>query len=326
MHTCSIENVKFHIDENEYISYESYLLRGWIFGESVKIEDLRLVSSDRKKVYDAEIKYPLLRSDVGEFYSDFTPASSNSGFHILFKSEVEDQIILEAKIKGKWVLCQKINLMTNRIITPGSLTKVNQNSHPAVVAVDNFYENPDVIRQLALGLDFRPSGYHKGKRTSLKYIVDGTREKIEQILGKKIYNWSDQPHNGVFQYCTPIDPIVYHYDTQRYAAVVFLTPNAPPESGTSFYRHRKEPWLDKSPARYGIWKNEEHMRIFSEAVIGKEDADFLDPSKWEEVDRIGNKYNRFAMWDADLIHSATTYFGKSKESGRLFHMFFFNAY
>jgi hypothetical protein len=68
------------------------------------------------------------------------------------------------------------------------------------------------------------------------------------------------------------------------------------------------------------------MRIVREALMGKEHDDFLDPSRWEEVDRIGNKYNRFAMWDATLIHSATSYFGKSKENGRLFHMFFFDAY
>lgn len=326
MHSCSIENVKFCLDENEYISSESYLLRGWIFGESTKIEELRLMSSDRKTKYEAEIKYPILRPDVGDFYKDFTPASSNSGFTIEFKSGLEDLVVLEVKIKGKWVLCQKINLMTNRIITEKPITKVNPHSFPGIIAVDDFYEDPNAVREMALNLDFSPSGYHKGKRTALKYIVDGTREKIEQILGKKIVNWSDQPHNGVFQYCVPNDPIVYHFDSQRYAAVVFLTPDAPPEAGTSFYRHRRERWFDKDPVRFNIWKDQQHLKMFSEMVLGTEHDDYLDPSKWEEVDRIGNKYNRFAMWDATLIHSATSYFGKSKESGRLFHMFFFNAY
>ena len=71
--------------------------------------------------------------------------------------------------------------------------------------------------------------------------------------------------------------------------------------------------------------NAEELRRFDELIIGNEHDDFLDPSKWEVIDKIGNKYNRFAMWDASLIHAATSYFGKSKESGRLFHMFFFNA-
>jgi hypothetical protein len=216
--------------------------------------------------------------------------------------------------------------MKNRLILESPISRVNENNTPAVLAIDNFYTDPEAVRKLALGLDFNNSKYHKGKRTELKYIIDGTREKIEQILGKKIFNWSSQPHNGVFQYCTPADPIVYHYDSQRYAAVVFLTPDAPPESGTSFYRHKRETWLMKDPSEYIGWDSDVQLNEFNARIIGNEHDDFLDGTKWEEIDRIGNKFNRFAMWDAKLIHSATTYFGKSKENGRLFHMFFFDAY
>ena len=328
MHESSIENVKFFLDENEYISSEKYRLKGWVFHESSdhivnKIQELRLVHTNRKDVYESTIEYPILRSDVGERYHN--PVSSKSGFEILFRSHVEDKVILEVKIDNKWVLCETIMLMRGRLISDEPITKVRENLHPSIIAIDDFYEDPDAIRTMALSLDFKPSEYHKGKRTSTKYIVDGTREKIEQVLAKKIYNWSDQPHNGVFQYCTPADSIVYHYDSQQYAAVIFLTPNAPPEAGTSFFRHRRETWLDKDPSKYNTWHNAEELKRFDELIIGNEHDDFLDPSKWEVIDKIGNKYNRFAMWDASLIHAATSYFGKSKESGRLFHMFFFNA-
>ena len=39
-----------------------------------------------------------------------------------------------------------------------------------------------------------------------------------------------------FNFCVAQDSLVYHCDTQQYAGMVFLTPDAPPESGTSFYR------------------------------------------------------------------------------------------
>ena len=55
-----------------------------------------------------------------------------------------------------------------------------------------------------------------------------------------------------------------------------------------------------------------------------EHDDFLDGTKWEEIDRIGNKYNRLAIWDAKLIHAASQYFGKNLNDSRLFHMFFFD--
>jgi hypothetical protein len=323
MHNCNIENVKFYLDENEYISSEEYRLQGWIFGMEDKVEDLRLVLTDRETVIESEITFPMMRPDVRESYPDYE-RSGYSGFRILFNAPAENEIILEAKIKGKWSMCTAIYLMVNRLMKP-SVSGVNLYRPPSVLAVDNFYTDPYAVRELALEQEYIESQWHKGKRTELKYILPGTREKIEQLLGKTIINWSSQPYNGVFQYCTPADPIVYHYDSQRYAGVVFLTPDAPPQAGTSFYRHRNDRWLTNDPSEYNHWADETHLETYREATFGTEHDDFLDGSKWEEVDRIGNRFNRFAMWDATLIHAATSYFGKSKDNGRLFHMFFFDA-
>jgi hypothetical protein len=325
MHESLIPHVNFHLDENEYLSSEGYLLKGWVFSKTEKLKEIRI--SLNGNVIQSTINFPLLRSDVSDVYSEFKPSSGYSGFEIKFKPNMkENDIQFEVKISDEWFLCKEINLMNNRLLVDVPVSGVNAGFTPAVLAIDNFYTNPQAVRELALGLEYNPSGYHKGKRTELKYIIDGTREKIEQILGKKIRNWSSQPYNGVFQYCTPADPIVYHYDSQRYAAVVFLTPDPPPESGTSFYRHKKETWLMKDPSEYSGWQNQIQFDQFHKMVMGTEHDDYLDGTKWEEVDRIGNKFNRFAMWDAKLIHSATTYFGKTKDNGRLFHMFFFDAY
>lgn len=325
MHQSLINNVKFYLDENEYLSSESYLLRGWVFHESSIIESIRILDNSKTEI-KATVKHQIPRVDVSEYYTNFSELAHDSGFELTFKSSTDESVNFEVKINGKWVLCKTVPLMANRIILDKPISGINSTNHPSILAIDDFYTDPIAVREMALGLNFNPSGNHKGKRTAAKYIVEGTREKIEQILGKKIHNWSSQPYNGVFQYCTPADPVVYHYDSQRYAGVVFLTPNAPPESGTSFFRHKKETWLMKDPAEYNMWKNNSHLELFKELVMGTEHDDFLDRTKWEEIDRIGNKFNRFAMWDAKLIHSATSYFGKSKDNGRLFHMFFFDTY
>ena len=323
MHNCNIENVRFYLDENEYISSEQYRVQGWIFGEESKIEELRLTSFDRETVIESDITFPMMRSDVRANYPNHE-RSGYSGFKILFPNLPIDEINLEAKIDGEWVLCKEIHLMPDRLIGP-SVSSVNQYRPPSVLAIDNFYTDPLSVRELALSLDYYESDHHKGKRTKDKYIIDGTREKIEQVLGKKIVNWSSQPYNGVFQYCIPADPIVYHYDSQRYAGVVFLTPDAPPETGTSFFRHKEHKWLTNDPSKYTDWDDETHRETFREATFGTEHDDYLDGTKWEEVDRIGNRFNRFAMWDASLIHAASQYFGKTKKDSRLFHMFFFDA-
>ena len=43
-------------------------------------------------------------------------------------------------------------------------------------------------------------------------------------------------------------PIVYHADSQQYAGAIFLTPDAPIEAGTSFWKHKGTglDWLPQS--------------------------------------------------------------------------------
>jgi hypothetical protein len=50
----------------------------------------------------------------------------------------------------------------------------------------------------------------------------------------------------------------------------------------------------------------------------------LDPSQFERVDTVGNVYNRLILFNSHMIHSASSYFGNSKESGRLVQLFFFD--
>ena len=117
---------------------------------------------------------------------------------------------------------------------------ISENTTPELVVVDNFYKNPEQVRELALSLEFDPNPqYHKGSRTHEAFAPEEIQRKFETLMGKQIYNWNHEAYpNGVFQYCTAEDKIVYHMDTQTYAAVVYLTPDAPPECGTSFFRSK----------------------------------------------------------------------------------------
>ena len=45
--------------------------------------------------------------------------------------------------------------------------------------------------------------------------------------------------NGIFQFCTADQPIVYHVDNQTYAGMVYLTPEAPARNRyPAFYRSK----------------------------------------------------------------------------------------
>lgn len=192
---------------------------------------------------------------------------------------------------------------------------------PNIVVVDDFYESPLDVRTYALQQPFffHPSD-HKGQRTEQRHCFPGVKERFEQLLGARVTNWDTYGYNGVFQICMAGEQIVYHSDRQQYAAVVFLTPDAPPNSGTNLYRSRATGLREVNPqtalAR-GMTVEQASTRTFN----GK----LLDPTAWELVDSIGNVFNRCAIWNGHLIHAAANYFGTTAFNARLFQMFFFDA-
>lgn len=202
--------------------------------------------------------------------------------------------------------------------------KIRPQSRLTAVVADDFLENPDEVRAFALGQEFAADNrYFRGQRTKTRHLWPGMRERLESLIGKKIDpNWGDHATNGVFQFCVGGDQVVFHSDDNTHAAVLYLTPNAPPEAGTTLYRSKQlkgrtvDEVLDRNKFPPGM-----KGHVETEFYGGK----LLDPTAWEVVDVLGNRYNRLVVWDAKLVHSASCYFGSTKETGRLFQMFFFNA-
>lgn len=187
---------------------------------------------------------------------------------------------------------------------------VNENSNTRLWIVDNFYKDPYAVREFALNQEFQENiDYYKGNRSKEQFIIPGTKEAFEKIIGKKITNWTET-HGmcGRFQYCTAQDDLVYHCDSQTLAGMVYLTPDAPFSCGTSLFAHKKT----------GL-RNENDFDGVN--VFG---GGFYDKSKFELVDTAGNVFNRLVLFDAKCIHSANEYFGTDITNCRLFHLFFFD--
>ena len=186
--------------------------------------------------------------------------------------------------------------------------KLNRNSKKLIFVVDNFYENPDNIRNFALKQEFVADiNYYKGRRTRRKSFVKDTKSQFEKIIGQPIVDWETHGMNGKFQICNSEDALVYHTDHQYWAGMVYLSPNAPFETGTTLYAHKD------TKIRYS-------EDITSEVFKGG----FYDSTKFEVVDVIGNVYNRLGILHSQSIHAASCYFGQTNEDSRLFHMFFFD--
>lgn len=203
------------------------------------------------------------------------------------------------------------------VITSPSFKVSKEELKPRSWVADNFYEDPDAVREYALGQMYWDHDHGGvGWRTRKQFIFDGVKEKIESIMGMEISNWSETYSIcGVFQSgfaADGIPPLVYHADSQKWAAMVFLTPNAPVETGTKIVRNKKTKEFD-TEAVDNITK-----------IFENQDT-FCDGTPYEDVDTFGNVYNRIVIFDGHCAHSSMGYFGSNIANGRLWQMFFFDT-
>lgn len=194
--------------------------------------------------------------------------------------------------------------------TKFSKVSVGNEMKKKIWIVENFYDDPDSIREFALYQDFFDDEGFIGKRTRKQFFFPGLKEKFEEIMGKKITNWESYGMNGRFQHNISGEALTWHCDSQQWAGLIYLTPDAPYNAGTRMaafkanrVRHQSHPRL---------------MDCFNQKT-------FVDGTLYEDVDIVGNVYNRLVIYDAGLIHAAMQYFGYDKDTSRLWHMFFFDA-
>ena len=181
--------------------------------------------------------------------------------------------------------------------------------------VDNFYKDPDLVRQFALQQEFFDDEGYIGRRTRQQFFLPGTKEAFEEIIGEKITKWEEYGMNGRFQHNWSGESLVYHCDAQKWGGMLYLTPDAPPECGTSTWRHKKTKIHHNSQIN---WDAGQGVEVFNQKT-------FCDRTPYELVDVCGNIYNRLVIFSGGCIHSASEYFGSSLEDCRLWHMFFFDS-
>lgn len=181
--------------------------------------------------------------------------------------------------------------------------------------IDDFYSNPHEVRDFALSQEFSVSGNYPGRRTQ-SFLNEEIKQIIQyniQPFAGKIVNWGGD-YTGSFQYTTAEDRSWIHSDSYTdWAGVCYLTPDAPISAGTGIFKHKET----------GLMSFDYRGSEPKELSPGHRDA--KDYTKWDMVDRFGNLFNRLILYRADLYHVSLDYFGKTKEDGRLFQVFFFNT-
>jgi len=186
--------------------------------------------------------------------------------------------------------------------------------------IDNFYNNPDEVRDFALKQEFGVTGNYPGQRTK-PFLSDSTKEYIASHLkgihGESYFPNETDSYCGAFQYTTQADRTWIHSDgNNNWAAVLYLTPDAPLSGGTGIFKHKATGLVSTPLLEDGS---------VDQATLDLIYEDSRDMTKWEMVDMVGNVYNRLVMYNGDLFHASLDYFGKNINDGRLFQTFFFNT-
>ena len=197
----------------------------------------------------------------------------------------------------------------------------------SVQIVERFYANPDDVRKRSLTMKYSEPENFTGWRTQV-WQPRGMRRLIEKAFRVKIDYWDElksiEGGNGVFFTAFSkgqhAERAKVHFDEPPdwMSFLVYLTPDAPSDCGTSFWQHR-ETGLTMKPTRRDALRLGSSVEELK-AVI---ERDGWKRQSWIEIDRIGNVYNRAVMFPAGLLHSATRHFGDSLKNGRLYQSFHF---
>ena len=200
--------------------------------------------------------------------------------------------------------------------------------HYPVAIVENFYENPDAIRKFALAQKYT---YCKDI-PNIQYVFPGCRTqdlfKLNPVLFgnicKRLISVYHNPEHDFmgwqisssFQVVTSeFGQGVIHRDNNTiFAAVIYLSPNAPLNSGTSLFKPNKS--FDEAKYEQALQENDKRFKA------GQIKMDTSYHNMFDEVVRINNTFNTLIIYEGDTFHSANHFFGDNNKNGRLAQVFF----
>jgi hypothetical protein len=198
-----------------------------------------------------------------------------------------------------------------------------------VVVVDNFFNEPNKIRSFALHQEFKrdetsnypglrtdclsviePSLYNEFLKKFFSIYYDFRFEEVNWIVEAKFQKTDNNFDTGWIHYDND------GYSNNKVAGVIYLTPNAPLQSGTSIYKSKNNVLIPSLNAKakhshYYSNGNSEELKNLKEQ----------EKEQFDETINVSNVYNRLISFEAGEYHAAQNYFGQDNES-RLILVFF----
>lgn len=196
-----------------------------------------------------------------------------------------------------------------------------------LVVIDNFYSNPDDVRNLALQAEYKDVTQlnYPGFQSLKSYSSSPLIEKFEQALSRKLSIDHNARTFGKFRIMLEEtgSRLKVHLDGHAdWTGVLYLNPSENCHGGTGFYRHKRT-GLD------GVASSEQIKNLgfddwdsLEKTII---EPDTLNGEAWEQTMFVGMKFNRLVLFRGNsLFHCHTVSFGSNKNDGRMTQNFFFN--
>jgi len=196
-----------------------------------------------------------------------------------------------------------------------------------LIVVDNFYSNPNAVREFALNAEYEQLGGRNwpGRDSLYEHGKEELTSMVSEIVGQKLTTKSCNKCSYFRltkegEYGTQD----IHFDPNPglvWAGVIYLTPTLHPTGGTKFWKHKQTGWefapIQQEAAQHGIQSHEDMVNFFN--VEGK------DRSKWIETDNVAFKFNRLVMFNPFMFHSNGDWFGTTNQNARLVQLLFFHG-
>jgi hypothetical protein len=201
----------------------------------------------------------------------------------------------------------------------------------SIIVIDDFYPDPDAIRQLALSLRFekKAGATYPGLEAHCNTDWEPIRQHLRGFIEESVD--AQCPKNipfkqGKFRLALASDEASrvdrVHVDQQRWSGIVYLSKPEDCQDGLRLYRHRatcstfwNNSWFeDNFPSYFELPPEDFRSRVLNY---------FKDPNNFELIGTIPMLYNRAILLMAHALHGTGLAFGDRVENGRLSQHFEF---
>lgn len=188
------------------------------------------------------------------------------------------------------------------------------------IVIDNFFENPDEIRKIALSRSYRDGNENNGRggwRGQRTLPIRAFEDDICPCCNTVLTSYSEEDQLIVNESKRILDTCIKHYDLEdpHNMAITsyFHITTEETRNSLPYFMQDKFHVDDQGPIAGVVYLHPNPPPNTGTSVLYAEQNQFIS---------LENKYNRLVAYESHRIHALSDVFGDSNETGRLTFTFF----